>query len=176
MALSFRGQRISVTQTQSHGMIDLGNYSKSSINRSCTDLLPCWYAPYPLCVWENEPSLCLLSHKPPCWDCWWVYQMLPIQVLCQWPDIWIGHDNLQVMQLVPVSWRRSLNWVFLLGTGIFLIFSLQLLWKALMHFQRVAQNDRRHIKLLCQIPQLGGKGKKGHSWRYMIWCLTSIPY
>lgn len=164
--------------------LDSFSYSKSrhSINRSCTDLLRCWYAPNPLCVWENEPSLCLLIHKPPCWDCWWVYQMMPVQVLCQWPDIWIGHDNPQVMQLVPESWRKSLNmalfWVFLLGTGL-LIFSLKLLRKAFMHFQRVEQNDRRHMKTLsqpqCQIPQLGGKGEKGHSSHYVIWCLPSIP-
>ena len=145
--------------------------------------LSCWFAPNPLCVWENEPSLCLLSHKPSCWDCWWFYQMTPIQVLCQWPDIWIGHNNPQAVQFVPVSWGKSLNtvlyWVFLLGTGFFLFFSLKQPQKLFMHVQRIAQNDRRETKPLsqpqCQVPQLGVKRKKGHSSCYMIWCLPSIP-
>lgn len=136
-------------------MIDLESYSYSksrhSINRSCTNLLPCWYVPPRLCVWENKLPLIFffLNHKPPCWDSWWVYQMMPIQVLCQWPDIWIGHDNLQVTQLVLGSWRKPLNivlyWVCLLDTGLFLFFSSQAGMKSTYEFsERCTEWQKAH--------------------------------
>lgn len=111
------------------------------------------------CVWENEPPLCLLGRNLPFWDRQWVYQTLPIQTLCQWPENWIGHDNPQVMQLVPVSWSLWTQPC----TGFFFwtqlsshLFSLTLPWKAFMHFQRIAQNDGRLICLSLYV--------RSHNW------------
>lgn len=74
----------------------------------------------------------------------------------EWPHIRIVHDSPQVKQLVLVSWRKSLNtvftWIFLLGTVLSLVFSPKLPWRAFIHFQGVAQNDRKARKILLPAP------------------------
>lgn len=89
------------------------------------------------CVWENGPPLCLLGHNLPFRDNLWVYQILPIQMLCQWPDNWTGHENPQARHLVLVSWglwTQPCTEFFFWNTVLFLIIFSQASMKGIHAF------------------------------------------
>lgn len=185
MALSFTGQRSSVSWTQSCGTIDLESYSYSksrqSIYGSCTDLLLCWYAWNLLLCVRKWTTFVFAGSQPSL-----------LRQAMSLPDV-ANSDVVSVTRGLDLPWQSSSNaacpsvlkslnttlyWVFLLDTVIFSIIFSHASMKSIHAFSEdCTEWWKAHLpQPLCQIPQLGGKGEKGHSSHHIIWCLPSMPY